>query len=233
VSRPPRTGQGCCLDDVAAALVDGELDHASRERAHRHLAHCAPCRAEVEAQRRLKARLSGVEQVQPSAALTDRLLRIAAPAPEPGAGPPDARPPARPVTVTTGISTGLSTGPVTRPAGGPGRPADARRGGTGPLPARPRGARRRPARRRATTSSAIVLLGVAAALALGAPQPRSATTPVDPTTDAFVAEFVSTTGDGGSPAVAPASSARTAGLTTFVPLTRSALLSTGGARTTR
>jgi len=61
-----------CLGDVAAALVDGELDHAARERAHRHLAHCGPCRAEVDAQRRLKARLSGIEHREPPAALTDR-----------------------------------------------------------------------------------------------------------------------------------------------------------------
>jgi hypothetical protein len=76
-------------------------------------------------------------------------------------------------------------------------------------------------------------LGVAAALALGAPQPRPATTPVDPGTDAFVAEFVSTTADGAPSAVAPVPAARTAGLTTFVPLTRTALLSTGGTRATR
>jgi hypothetical protein len=88
-------------------------------------------------------------------------------------------------------------------------------------------------RRRATTGSAFALLGVAAALALGAPQPRPATTPVDPASDAFVTEFVSTTADGSTPVVVPATSARTAGLTTFVPLTRSALLTPGGARTTR
>ena len=67
---------GGCLGDVAAALVDVELDDAGRERAHRHLAHCAGCRAEVDGQRRLKARMSGVGQPEPPAALTDRLLRM-------------------------------------------------------------------------------------------------------------------------------------------------------------
>ena len=88
-------------------------------------------------------------------------------------------------------------------------------------------------RRRATTGSAFAILGVAAALALGAPQPRPGTTPVDPASDAFVAEFVSTTAGGASADAVPAPSARPAVLTTFVPLTRTALLSTGGARTTR
>ena len=198
---------GSCLGDVAAALVDGELDDAARERAHRHLAHCAGCRADVDAQRRLKARLSDVDAPELPSALAERLLRLAvqvdAPAPRP------ARPPSRPPAATPAPS---------RPAGSP-RPAAARS--------------RRAARRRASAGSAFALLGVAAALALGAPPARPATTPVDPATDAFVTEFVSTTADGSSAAVAPVPAARTAGLTTFVPLTRTALLRAGGARTTR
>jgi anti-sigma factor RsiW len=214
MSRSAGSVDGCCLGDVAAALVDGELDHAARERAHRHLAHCARCRAEVDGQRRLKARLSGVAQPEPSAALTERLLRLAAPVEEPGLRTPSAaRPPSRPVAV----------------AAGPSRPEDSR-----PASSRPARARaRRAARRRTATGSAVALLGVAAALALGAPQPRPATTPVDPASAVFVTEFVSTTADGATPTVAPLPTARTAGLTTFVPLTRSALLTPGGARTTR
>lgn len=202
---------GGCLGDVAAALVDGELDDAGRERAHRHLAHCAGCRAEVDGQRRLKARMTGTDQPELPSALSDRLLRMSVPVDPPA--PREARRPSRPVTATPTAS---------RPAGSrPGRP-------------RPAGLRaRRAVRRRATTGSAFALLGVAAALALGAPQSRPSTTPVDPGTDAFVAEFVSTTADGSAAELAPAPAARTAGLTTFVPLTRAALLSTGGARTTR
>ncbi|MCW2616619.1 MAG: hypothetical protein JWN08_3613, partial [Frankiales bacterium] len=68
-----------CLGDVVAALVDGELDHAARERAQRHLAHCADCRAEVDAQRRLKSRLSSAsDDPSPSDALTARLLGLTA-----------------------------------------------------------------------------------------------------------------------------------------------------------
>lgn len=205
-----------CLGDVVAALVDGELDDAGRERAHRHLAHCAACRAEVDAQRRLKARLTGVGEPQPPSALCDRLLRMSVPLDEPaGRG---ARPPSRPATATPTAS----------------RPAGSRPGGPRPTSSRVRRAeRRRALGRRATTGSAFALLGVAAALALGGPQSRPATTPVDPGSDAFVTEFVSTTADGSSAAVAPVPATRSAGLTTFVPLTRAALLSTGGARTTR
>ena len=207
----------CCLGDVAAALVDGELDHAARERAHRHLAHCAGCRAEVEGQRQVKARLSGVAQPEPSAALTNRLLHVAAPVEEPRLlVPPDTRPPSRPPAALP-VPTRPAALPVSsRPAG-----------------SRPGGPRRRAVRRRATTGSAVALLGVAAALALGAPQPRPATTPVDPATDAFVTEFVSTTSDGPTSPVARVPAARSAGLTTFVPLTRTAALTIGGARTSR
>ncbi len=61
------------------ALVDGELDHATRERALGHLAGCAACRAEVEDERRLKALLRGVGATGPRPAddLAERLRRVA------------------------------------------------------------------------------------------------------------------------------------------------------------
>lgn len=61
------------------ALVDGELDHAARERALGHLARCAACRAEVDDERRLKARLRGVGATGPRPAdeLAERLRRLA------------------------------------------------------------------------------------------------------------------------------------------------------------
>ena len=70
-------------------------------------------------------------------------------------------------------------------------------------PARPRPSRsagRRPSRLRrgAAVGSTLAVLGLGAALALGGPQARPASTTVDPGTDAFVVDFVSTTGDGGS-----------------------------------
>ncbi|GAA2725808.1 MULTISPECIES: zf-HC2 domain-containing protein [Streptomyces] len=42
------------LGDRLAALVDGELGHESRERVLAHLATCWKCKAEADAQRRLK-----------------------------------------------------------------------------------------------------------------------------------------------------------------------------------
>lgn len=42
------------LGDRLAALVDGELKHDARERVLAHLATCAKCKAEADAQRRLK-----------------------------------------------------------------------------------------------------------------------------------------------------------------------------------
>src|SRR6266576_773112 len=45
------------LGEQVSALVDGELDHDARDRALAHLTGCAECRAEVDAERRAKARL--------------------------------------------------------------------------------------------------------------------------------------------------------------------------------
>lgn len=85
-----------CLGDVVAALVDGELADAGRERAQRHLAHCGSCRAEAAGQRRLKARLTGLKanRAAPDQALTDRLLGVAGSGSDvlSGGGPRPARP---------------------------------------------------------------------------------------------------------------------------------------------
>jgi anti-sigma factor RsiW len=123
---------GSCLGTTAAALVDGELDHEARERAQRHLAHCGDCRAEVDAQRRLKATLSGLSPAPAPAALAARLMALQVPGTDRMAAAPSG--PVRPVTI--------------RAASGPGRT----RG-----PGRPRALRRR-----ATAGSAVVALGVVA-----------------------------------------------------------------------
>ena len=158
-----------CLGEVAAALVDGELDHHGRERAQRHLAHCAACRAEVDAHRSLKARLArlDVDVPAPDVALTDRLLALSLAGTDRissdriGAGPSR---PARPVSIRSAVGPGR-----THPAG------------------------RRALRRRTAVGSAVAALGVAV-LVLGGPQSASST-PVDPTTDVFVVHHVSTTDD--------------------------------------
>ncbi|OEJ33594.1 anti-sigma factor family protein [Streptomyces subrutilus] len=61
------------LGDRLAALVDGELNHDARERVLAHLATCAKCKAEADAQRRLKTMF--VESAPPplSAGLLARL----------------------------------------------------------------------------------------------------------------------------------------------------------------
>jgi anti-sigma factor RsiW len=64
------------LGDLAAALVDGELDHDQRDRALAHITCCAECRAEVDAQRRLKALLANQSDPVLSASLTVRLLAV-------------------------------------------------------------------------------------------------------------------------------------------------------------
>ncbi|MEV7522436.1 zf-HC2 domain-containing protein [Streptomyces sp. NPDC091371] len=69
------------LGDRLAALVDGELNHDARERVLAHLATCAKCKAEADAQRRLKSMF--VESAPPplSAGLLARLQGL------PGGGP--------------------------------------------------------------------------------------------------------------------------------------------------
>ena len=70
----------------AAALVDGELGDAARERALAHLTGCAACREEVEAQRRFKARLRDLGGLGPAPddGLHGRLLALGS-----GAWPPE------------------------------------------------------------------------------------------------------------------------------------------------
>lgn len=158
-----------CLGDVVAALVDGELEHAARERAQRHLAHCAGCRAEVEAHRRLKSRLvGGGREPAPSDALTARLLQM--------------RPLVEGVARSAPVRP-LATRPVTP------RPSTFR-AAVGP--------RRRRGRRGVAVGSALAVLGIGAALALGGPAPSRPSTPLNPGSDVFVVDFVSSTSDTGS-----------------------------------
>lgn len=61
------------LGDRLAALVDGELSHDSRERVLAHLATCAKCKAEADAQRSLKAYFSSTAPPGPSETFLARL----------------------------------------------------------------------------------------------------------------------------------------------------------------
>jgi anti-sigma factor RsiW len=155
-----------CPGDLLSGLVDGELDHATRERVLSHLLACRPCHGEVDALRALKGRLAwaGAETPLPSTDLTSRLLAMAVPGVEPTAhGRPRPRF-AQPVSV--------------RPVG---------RGPGAPRPSTPRRLRRR-------TVGTLVALGLSAAFVLGgqsgATSPR---VPIDPATDQFVTDYVDAT----------------------------------------
>ncbi|MQY34953.1 hypothetical protein SRB17_29250 [Streptomyces sp. RB17] len=71
------------LGDRLSALVDGELGHESRERVLAHLATCARCKAEADAQRRLKNVFAEAAPPPPSASLLARLQGL------PAGGDPD------------------------------------------------------------------------------------------------------------------------------------------------
>jgi hypothetical protein len=64
------------LGELAAALVDGALDHNARDRALAHMMRCECCRAEVDAQRRLKAQLAQIAFPPVSSGLAERLLSL-------------------------------------------------------------------------------------------------------------------------------------------------------------
>ncbi|HEX6473214.1 MAG TPA: zf-HC2 domain-containing protein [Streptosporangiaceae bacterium] len=84
------------LGERITALVDGELGHDERDRVLAHLAACAPCRAEAEAQRRLKQRLRSLGDASPTSDLLTRLYAMGEPGgpitprtrPMPGAAKP-------------------------------------------------------------------------------------------------------------------------------------------------
>lgn len=162
------------LGERAAALVDGELGDAERERALAHVAVCESCRSEVEAQRRLKARLDSLHAVEAPSGLESRLLALAVPLTPP-------LPPAQPGPGP--FPNPWTLGPPTAPVGfavshgGPARAAMR----TGPR-------RRRPLLAAAATAA---VAGVAAfAVVSAGPGPQRT---VDPGADVFVVEHVSST----------------------------------------
>ncbi|MGW1876572.1 zf-HC2 domain-containing protein [Streptomyces sp. NPDC001975] len=61
------------LGDRLSALVDGELGHESRERVLAHLATCARCKAEADAQRALKSVFAEAAPPPPSESFLARL----------------------------------------------------------------------------------------------------------------------------------------------------------------
>ncbi|MEU6388722.1 zf-HC2 domain-containing protein [Streptomyces sp. NPDC046939] len=76
------------LGDRLAALVDGELDHDARERVLAHLATCAKCKAEADAQRRLKSVFAEAAPPPPSESFLARLQGLPAGGDSDGGAPP-------------------------------------------------------------------------------------------------------------------------------------------------
>ena len=78
----PEPGEGRLaeqhLGDRLAALVDGELGHESRDRVLAHLATCAKCKAEADAQRRLKNVFAEAAPPPPSESFLARLQGLPA-----------------------------------------------------------------------------------------------------------------------------------------------------------
>jgi anti-sigma factor RsiW len=153
-----------CPGDLLSALVDGELDHPTRERVLSHLMACPSCHVEVESLRSLKSRLSwsGAETPIPSEQLAIRLLRMEVP----------------------------GTTPAPRVRTGAMRPVSLRPAGRAAATAGPRRVRR--IRRR--TVGGLVALGLSAAFVLGGQSaPSGGGVPIDPTTDQFVTDYVDAT----------------------------------------
>ncbi|TWV46587.1 zf-HC2 domain-containing protein [Streptomyces misionensis] len=76
------------LGDRLSALVDGELGHDTRERVLAHLATCARCKAEADAQRALKSVFAAAPPPPPSASLLARLQGLPGGDPDGGGTPP-------------------------------------------------------------------------------------------------------------------------------------------------
>jgi anti-sigma factor RsiW len=143
------------LGGLVAAVVDGVLGHDARDRALAHLARCDECRAEVEAQRRLKARLARLGAPEVPGDLAARLLRLpdgAAGGATPGAAQATLLPEPPPVRLQASFR-----------------------------PPAPRSAPARPRRLAfAAAGGAAFTLGLASVLALGSPdRPRVVTPAVD------------------------------------------------------
>jgi len=84
------------VGELVSALVDGALDHDTRDRLLAHLAGCPACRADVDDERRAKARLTGLSDPALPAALVARLRAIGIPeAVGVGDGPTGGRPASR------------------------------------------------------------------------------------------------------------------------------------------
>ncbi|MFF9474999.1 zf-HC2 domain-containing protein [Streptomyces roseolus] len=100
------------LGDRLAALVDGELGHDTRERVLAHLATCARCKAEADAQRALKNVFASSGAPQPSEGFLARLQGLPGGPGDPGRSPLEQLLEARGVK-SDGFATAPPAGPDT------------------------------------------------------------------------------------------------------------------------
>jgi anti-sigma factor RsiW len=179
------------LGDRVPAFVDGQVPHDVRDRILGHLAGCAECRAAVDTERVLKARLAALSGPAVPDDLTRRLLRLA----EPGGPLPPRR---RPVGPAPRVAAVPSPG---RAAAAPGRPPGvvARR----PLPAAGRGlVLRRPRMPYLAAAGSVGAMALALGAALLAGEPDEQGPALVPAVDRFAVEHASTVG--GLPLLDPA-----------------------------
>ena len=163
--------------DRIAALVDGELDHDTRDRLLSHIAECADCRAAVDEQRWLKAALARSDGPVPSAALLSTLISMA----EPGEPTPRTRRPLAPVTPWSERET-AAVAAWTNPHGPAGRDGTFAFG--------------RIARHRIgiAAAAAVSASAVTAGLALVGAEPQQQGPALTPPIDSYVQQHAETTG---------------------------------------
>ncbi|HKE52205.1 MAG TPA: zf-HC2 domain-containing protein [Actinomycetes bacterium] len=180
------------LGERISALVDGELDHAERDRMLGHVTDCQPCRSELDALRKIKARLARSTGPEMTSILLDKLLAMA----EPGGPLPPAR---RPVA---GPSYPIAPPPRNAATDASGRPVAARPGSTGPGRPHRRGGRRRYVYLTSASALSVSLIALGTAFAAG-DAGRGGGPLVNPPVDTFQVEHAQTTG--GVPFTDPAS----------------------------
>jgi hypothetical protein len=161
--------------DKLSAVVDGQLDHDSREKVLSHLVVCAACRTEVDAQRRLKARMAALESPDPSTDLMQRLIGVSSFSTEP-------REEVRPVVTPVSLFPQRSAFPAGRSAGG-----------TRPGPARGTRSRRRAGVLGAAGSAAAVASLLGTAFVVGDPARSEQPPTLQPPVASFSSDHASTT----------------------------------------
>jgi Putative zinc-finger len=162
--------------DKLSAVVDGALDHDSRDKVLSHLVGCDTCRAEVDAQRRLKARMAAQDAPEPSIDLMQRLMGVSSFATEP-------REEVRPVLTP---AAGLFPQRSAFPAG--------RTGGTRPGASRNSRSRRRTGVLGAAGSAAAVASLLGTAFVVGDPARSEQPPTLQPPVASFSSDHASTSG---------------------------------------